>query len=148
MSKVLCESQELINIANTIREKTGKSEQLSVSQMDEEIKTISGSVDYKTIYVYSVSGTSDTSVTLHYIDKYGDYEQTYLSNFDILEVRAPQLLVIEGDVDSYGKPSDNVGYYLENPINFTYDQYHCTLIYANIGSSVVFRYNASDNEPQ
>lgn len=42
MGKIICERQDLVNIANAIRTKNGKTEEFSIYQMPDEITSISG----------------------------------------------------------------------------------------------------------
>lgn len=101
MTKYTIEDTTLTNIANSIREKTGKSEKLLPSQMPNEIKSIEsgGSVKYTPRYIsfYGYTGTDldyeisqlDTSLIESMYNLFFDCQKIKvlnLSNFDTSNV--------------------------------------------------------------
>lgn len=93
MSKVICEREDLVNIANAIREKTGSSNEMTLGEMDDAVADINGGNSSTGKALITSVSSEEFGKSFSYIDESGNFKTVELNSFLELEIPAPSIIL-------------------------------------------------------
>ena len=165
MSKVICERQDLVNIADAVRNKSGATKEMTLTDIYFNLTNFDLGNNGKAL-ITSVPSEDNTSIT--FIDENGDLKAMAVKDISSIVIPAPQVVL----VGTYSSPAhynsrlssiyvgsvstmNSAGYtgYVctggVSPIHLdsggNVPKYSLLLVMPN--STVTFEYVAADNEP-
>ena len=145
MSYVLCRDEDLINIANAIRNKTGSTDSMYIDDMPYKIQNISGGNGFDVVQL--ISPYSEDMTSYYCIDEDGNFVSRKFRDGNNT-VTSPSFIVFPSYSAMANNNLDGVGYeFLSGGIKL-YDFSEMLIgVYVDGSAPVVFNYIASGNEP-